>query len=88
VSELQAQLAQARDAGQCLVSLGWGGGLLTKSAWLDTTAPDYRKALEQFSIYNRALASNLPFPKTRRVVFVDNKPAALPGWARVEITES
>jgi len=30
------------------------------------------------------LAGNLPFPKTRRIVFLNNRPATLPGW--VELT--
>ena len=34
---------------------------------------------------NRALASNLPFPKTRRIVFLNNKPATLPGWAELSV---
>jgi len=32
-----------------------------------------------------ALASNRPFPKTRRIVFLNNKPATLPGWAELGI---
>ena len=36
-------------------------------------------------IYNRALATNLPFPKTRRIVFLNNKPATLPGWAELSV---
>jgi hypothetical protein len=33
----------------------------------------------------RALGSNLPFPKTRRIVFLNNKPATLPGWAELSV---
>src|SRR5215472_1493976 len=64
LEELEHHLLRARANGSCLISLGWGGGLLSKSSWLDTTNPDYRQILQQFSIYNRALATNLPFPKT------------------------
>ena len=39
------------------------------------------------SIYNRALSTNLPFPKTRRIVFLNNRPATLPGWAELAIEE-
>ena len=67
--------------------MGWGSGLLAKIAWLDTTNPDYRGILEQYTLYNRALASNLPFPKTRKVVFLGNKPAALPGWVELRVEE-
>ena len=87
LEQLEQRLAQAREQGTCLLSLGWGGGLPAKSAWLDTTNPDYRQILQAFQIYNRALATNLPFPKTRRIVFLNNKPATLPGWAELSIEE-
>ena len=85
LDELEQRLAAARERGACLISLGWGGGLTVKSAWLDTTNPEYRQILQQYTIYNRALSSNLPFPKTRRIVFLNNRPATLPGWAELAI---
>ncbi len=85
LEELEQRLAQARQNGSCLLALGWGGGLLAKSSWLDTTNPEYRKILEQFTLYNRALSTNLPFPKTRRIVFLNNRPATLPGWAELRV---
>jgi CRISPR-associated protein Csm5 len=85
LDELEQRLAQAREKGTCLLSLGWGGGLLAKSAWLDTTNRDYRDILQQFAIYNRALSTNLPFPKTRRIVFLGNRPATLPGWVELAV---
>lgn len=85
LDELEQKLAAAREKGSCVLSLGWGGGLPAKSAWLDTTNADYRQILEQFQFYNRALATGLPFPKTRRIVFLNNKPATLPGWAELEV---
>ena len=85
LEELEQRLGTAREKGSCLFPLGWGGGLTAKSAWLDTTNPDYRQILEQYQIYNRALATNLPFPKTRRIVFLNNRPATLPGWVELEI---
>jgi len=85
LEELEQRLAQAKENGACLLALGWGGGLLAKSSWLDTTNPEYRQILQQFALYNRALASNLPFPKTRRIVFLNNKPATLPGWVELRV---
>ena len=82
---LEQRLAAARQSGSCLICLGWGGGLTTKSAWLDSNNADYRAILKQYTIYNRALETNLPFPKTRRIVFLNNKPATLPGWAELSI---
>lgn len=85
---LEQRLAQAKENGACLLALGWGGGLLAKSSWLDTTDPQYRDILQQFGLYNRALASNLPFPKTRRIVFLNNQPATLPGWSELSVSET
>ncbi len=85
IDELEKRLADARQADQCLLSIGWGGGLLSKSAWLDTSDPTYRQILQQVSLYGKALGSNLPFPKTRRILFMNNKPATLPGWALLEV---
>jgi CRISPR-associated protein Csm5 len=85
LDELEQRLESAREKGRCLLSLGWGGGLPAKSAWLDASNADYREILKQFALYNRALASNLPFPKTRRIVFLNNRPATLPGWAELSV---
>lgn len=85
LDELEQRLAAARERGACLLCMGWGGGLSAKISWLDTTNSDYRQILEQFQIYNRALATNLPFPKTRRIVFMNNRPATLPGWVELSI---
>ena len=84
---LEQRLAEAREKGACLLSLGWGAGLPAKSAWLDTNNADYRDILRQYVIYNRALDSNLPFPKTRRIVFLNNRPATLPGWSELSVSE-
>jgi len=85
LDELEQRLAAAREKGSCLLQLGWGGGLTAKSAWLDASNADYREILKQFALYNRALATNLPFPKTRRIVFLNNRPATLPGWAELSV---
>jgi CRISPR-associated protein Csm5 len=85
LDQLEQRLAQARQNGGCLLALGWGGGLLSKSSWLDTNNPEYRQILQQFALYNRALQTNLPFPKTRKIVFLNNRPATLPGWAELTV---
>jgi CRISPR-associated protein Csm5 len=87
LEELEQKLALAREKGACIFPLGWGGGLTMKSGWLDTSNADYRQILEQYQIYNRALATNLPFPKTRRIVFLGNRPATLPGWVELAVEE-
>ena len=85
LDELEQRLARARQNGACLLALGWGGGLLAKSSWLDTNNLDYRQILQQFALYNRALQTALPFPKTRKIVFLNNRPATLPGWAELTV---
>ncbi|MGD0202014.1 MAG: type III-A CRISPR-associated RAMP protein Csm5 [Bryobacteraceae bacterium] len=84
--EIEAQLADARARGNaCLLAMGWGSGLLAKTGWLDSQAPAYRQMMRQVPLYTRAIESGLPFPKTRRVVFLAAQPAALPGWAVLEV---
>jgi CRISPR-associated protein Csm5 len=88
IEELEARLSALGKSGSgCLVALGWGSGLLAKTGWLDTEAEGYRRVLEQVALYNRALQTGLPFPKTRRIVFLGGQPAALPGWAALEIEQ-
>ena len=41
--------------------------------------------LGNLPFYTRAIASGLPFPKTRRIVFLEDQPATLPGWTRLEL---
>jgi hypothetical protein len=53
---------RARPA-SCLLSLGWGGGLLSKSAWLDTGDPTYRQILQQVSLYGRRSVRTRHSPK-------------------------
>lgn len=69
----------------CLVAIGWGSGLLAKSGFMDTASESYRRAMAQSPLYARALHAGLPFPKTRRIVFLNNQPATLPGWALLEL---
>jgi CRISPR-associated protein Csm5 len=45
-----------------------------------------RQILRQVPIYQKALQTGLPFPKTRRVIFQQGHPASLPGWVMLEIS--
>jgi CRISPR-associated protein Csm5 len=86
LAQLEARLETARASGNaCLLNLGWATGLLAKTGWADTAAPGYRDLLRESPIYARVLQSGLPFPKTRRIVFLANQPAALPGWVWLEL---
>jgi CRISPR-associated protein Csm5 len=85
VSRLESKLEQAaRRQDACLVAIGWGGGLLGKSAYLETQDEAYRGLLKSDPFYQRALQTGLPFPKTRRVIFENGQPASLPGWILLE----
>lgn len=86
LDRLEAELSQARQSDRaCVLSIGWGGGLLGKSAYLNTEDESYRKILRQMPLYQRAIQTGMPFPKTRRVIFENNQPASLPGWVLLEI---
>lgn len=88
LAELAAQTARAASQPDtCLLPLGWGGGFLTKAACVNTEAEGFRDVLRQVNLYSRAIQTGLPFPKTRRVVFLANRPAALPGWVRLEVVD-
>jgi CRISPR-associated protein Csm5 len=85
IAELQRRLASTRQEGRCLLAVGWGAGFLSKSASIGTGEEEYRKILALLPYYERAIKSGLPFPKTRRVVFLKNKPATLPGWVELRV---
>ena len=82
VKELEQ--AQAR-AGSCLLCVGWGGGLLSKSVLLRGGTPLFSQVLRQHPLYGRSVQTGLPFPKTRRVVFSQQGPSSLPGWVRLDL---
>ncbi|WP_321472679.1 RAMP superfamily CRISPR-associated protein [uncultured Paludibaculum sp.] len=84
LEQLSQRLAQMQESNaSCLVCLGWGTGFLSKSASIDVDADPFRQILRSLPFYSQPLRSGLPFPKTRRVVFVNDQPAALPGWAEL-----
>jgi CRISPR-associated protein Csm5 len=86
VDSLASRLAEIRDGeNACLLNLGWAGGFLGKSAFLDTANEDYRKILRRMPLYDRAIRSGMPFPKTRRIVWQAGQPSTLPGWALLEV---
>ncbi len=85
VADLRQKLQSARQNGGCLLAIGWGSGFLSKSAIIGAPDEEYRRLLGSLPYYERAIKSGLPFPKTRRVVFVKNKPATLPGWVELGI---
>ncbi len=85
-ANLQALIEKTKSSNDaCVLSIGWGGGLLGKSAFVNTADESYRQILKQVSVFERAIQSGLPFPKTRRIVFEAGQPASLPGWVVLEV---
>lgn len=86
MAHLSQRLAAIRETGHhCILPLGWAAGFFSKSAFIDTAEPTFRSVLGQLPFYSQAIKSNLPFPKTRRIVFLNNQPATLPGFIELEI---
>jgi CRISPR-associated protein Csm5 len=86
ISDLEQKVEEARGAGgACILPLGWAAGFLSKVANLDTSDESIKQVLRQVPFYARAIQSGLPFPKTRRIVFLGNQPATLAGWVQMEI---
>jgi len=87
IDQLEARLAEARTTNNgCLLPLGWGAGFLSKAAFLNTQDETYRKVLAQVGFYARAIQSGLPFPKTRKIVFLGNQPASLAGFVHLALS--
>jgi len=88
MDELTARLNQIGESGaSCLLPLGWGAGFFSKTAFSNTEDPALREILRQLPFYARAIQSGLPFPKTRKIVFLDNQPAAIAGFVQLEVSE-
>jgi CRISPR-associated protein Csm5 len=88
VKQLESRVEQvAASAGACVLSMGWGGGILGKSVIAEPDSTTFRRIFRDMPLYSRAVSSGLPFPKTRKVVFLDGQPATLPGWVLLEVVE-
>jgi CRISPR-associated protein Csm5 len=86
IEQLETRLGEIRHAGNgCMLPLGWGAGFLSKAAFLDTKDETYRQILAQVGYYARAIQSGLPFPKTRKIIFLANQPATLAGFVHLAI---
>ncbi|MCU1335893.1 MAG: CRISPR-associated protein Csm5 family [Bryobacterales bacterium] len=84
LGELEKRVLEAGNHA-CVLALGWGAGMLSKISVADTADPNYRSILRRVSLYQKAVQTGLPFPKTRRIVFEGGRPAHLPGWVLLEV---
>jgi CRISPR-associated protein Csm5 len=87
LTALEERLGSLKQDANCLLSLGWGGGLMGKTAWLDKDQQDYRAILGKLPFYSRAINSGMPFPKTRRILFENNQPSTTAGWVLLEVAD-
>ncbi len=86
LEQLELTLREVRQTGKgCVLPLGWSAGFLSKVASLDTQDEASRQILRQVGFYARAIQSGLPFPKTRKIVFLANQPASIAGFVHLEI---
>ncbi len=86
LANLEKHVESARRSERsCVVCLGWGGGFVSKSAFPGTESAVHREILRQVPLYDRAIRTGVPFPKTRKIVFEGDRPSTLPGWALLEI---
>ncbi len=81
IEQLRARLQEIQSTpNACLLCLGWGAGFLSKVSFLNTETDSYRKILRAVPSLARAIRDKVPFPKTRRVIFVNGQPSSIPGW--------
>jgi CRISPR-associated protein Csm5 len=86
LEQLESKLGEVRQAAKgCVLPLGWSAGFLSKVAYLNTQDDASRQILLQVGFYAKAIQSGLPFPKTRKIVFLENQPATLAGFVHLEI---
>ena len=86
IEALEGRLGEIRQASfGCMLPLGWGAGFLSKVSFLNTKDETYRQILSQVGFYARAIQSGLPFPKTRKIIFLANQPASLAGFVHLTI---
>jgi CRISPR-associated protein Csm5 len=71
----------------CLLCVGWGGGYLTKSFLAEGSQEAFRTILRDSPFFGSAIRSGLPFPKTRKIVFLKGRPASLPGWVQLDFLD-
>ena len=86
LEQLEARVGEVRQTGRgCVLPLGWSAGFLSKVAFLNTGDEAARSILRQVGFYAKAIQSGLPFPKTRKIVFLGNQPATLAGFVHLDI---
>ena len=68
----------------CLLSIGWGGGFVSKSIATGPRLVAARALLETVPGYREALATAFAFPKSQRILNLSGEPGTVPGWVRFD----
>ena len=84
LGKLQQNLAGVEAGEGCLLSVGWGGGFLSKSIATGPRLAAARALLEPIPGYRQALATAFSFPKSQRILYSGGEPGTVPGWVRLE----
>ena len=83
-----SKLAQTLDAvaasDGCLLSIGWGGGFVSKSIATGPRLAAARSLLETVPGYREALATAFAFPKSQRILHLGGEAGTVPGWVRLD----
>lgn len=88
IARVESRLEQVRgSSNSCLLCIGYGGGFLSKASYTDTGDEAYRQILRGLPFFARAIQSGLPFPKTRKIVFLSNQAGTVPGWVELNLGE-
>ena len=86
IAKLREDLAAVESAERsCILCMGWGGGFVSKSSFANTDNEHFRTLLKSVPAVARVIRNDVPFPKTRRVIFAAGQPAYLPGWVRLDL---
>jgi CRISPR-associated protein Csm5 len=89
ISKLRRRLEELRATGSsALLSLGWGSGLTGKLGLANPGLPAARKLLQSIGAFHHETRTGLPFPKTRKIVFLQGQPATLPGWVQLDLFDN
>ena len=86
VEQLEARLdGDSRGQARVCAAARMGRGIFIEGCDPEHARRDVSRILRQVGLYARAIQSGLPFPKTRRIVFVGNQPASIPGFVHLEV---
>jgi len=86
IDHLRSKLQEVEaNPNSCLLCLGWGAGFLSKVSFHDTESDAYRKVLRAIPSISKAIRDKVLFPKTRRIIFTNGKPASISGWAVLDL---